>query len=437
MNQAKKGSGTYFLDDTLVQIRTDNHRNNVIFTAAVWKLLDILSSWEKSNVGHHQDLTLELSAHSPSDSQHMFRNDPKLQHTYPYLADANVQYQYMLQHRHDAINDEFHGFDNGYAMTALRPRGFDSVKMAKRLTQSLDFDSFGVRFKRGQSRDHLPNVRMVTSFLIRRQYYRDICTSALRRLFNESLTNLRDIRHERWRLPDEDDQEKHDWAYGPTKGIPSEHTLASRLPSSLRSLHIFEDFNATIHGSKTSSEPRPSRIHILKGLAISAPGIEHLSVSFLSDAMECLDTDHVFPNLRSIALTSQTHLRPGQSFNELLFKAASAALKMPQLQIMEIWNCGNGYAALFRYESTGTPESSACRLTWRCSWYPAPIQDRVLEAWKNVASTVAGRELALDTHPLPPASYRRYRLILNQLALRNFVLDDISQMQVRGERRKG
>lgn len=364
----------------------------------------------------------------------MFQNDLGIQNTYPYLAETGVQRQYMMQHRNGVITDHFHWFDNGQSITALRPGGIDGFHMAERLIQPLDFDFFRIKFKRGQSKDHLPKVKMVTSFLIRRQYYRDIHPSALGRLFDESLTNLRDIRHERWRLPYDIFQEMHDWTYGPTEEFPSGQggTLGSKLPSSLESLHIFEDFNATIHGSETSNRPRPSRIQVLKGLAISAPGIKHLSVSFLSDAMDCLEiSDHMFPNLQSIALSSQTYLRPTQSFNELLHKAALAAMKMPKLQIMEIWNCENGYAAIFRYEATGTPESSACRLTWRCSWYAASIRDRVVKAWKNVASTIASRELILDTDPLPPASYPQYGSIIGQLKLRSFILDHISQMQVR------
>lgn len=419
---------------TLVNQHTN--RNNIIFTQALWKLLDILSTWEKSNINlDHQNLTLEFSAHSPSDSQHAFQNVLEIQNAYPYLDESSVQRQYMMQHRTGIITDLFQRLGNRQSIT---------VPMAARLVRPLDFDFSGVRFKQGQSKDRLPEVKMVTSFLIRRQYYRDICTSALARLYNESLPNLRTIRHERWRLPHDLCQQMYDWSYGPTQEFPfkslgqmSSAGSKSKLPSSLESLHLFEDFNATIHGSRTSSRPRPSRIQILKGLATAGPGVKHLTVSFLSDAMDCLEIpdNSLFPNLESIALTSQTCFRPTSftNFNVLLHKAALAARKMPKLQIMEIWNCENGYAAIFRYEATGAAESSACRLTWRCSWYPAsPIQDRVVKAWETVASTVTSRELLLDiTDPLPPRSYPRYGCILGQLKLRSFILDPISQMQVR------
>lgn len=409
------------------------NRNNVIFTAALWKLLDILSTWEKNNVDHHPNLTLELSAHSPSDGQHVFQNEVGLRNTYPYLAGIGVQRQYMKQHRGDEANDPFHSFEIGQSLPAQLKR----VHMAGRLIpQPLEFDFFGVRFKRGQSKDHLPRVKTISSFLIRRQCYRNVCPLALGRLFSESLTNLRDIRHERWRLPFDLFMETfHDWTDELTEDLPSglKGTLGRNLPASLESLHIFEDSKDLMLSSETSSRPRRSRIQILKGLATSVPGIKHLSVSFLSDAMACLEVsdETIFPNLQTIALTSQDMLRPTQRFGELLHKAALAAMKMPKLQIMEIWNAEDGHAAIIRYEAAGTPDSSACRLTFRCSWYLEPIQDCVVEAWRQVASAITPRQLIVYITPLPAAIYPQYGSVIGQLKLRNHILDDISQMQVR------
>lgn len=142
-----------------------------------------------------------------------------------------------------------------------------------------------------------------------------------------------------------------------------------------------------------------------------------------------------FPNLESIALTSQEYLQPDQpGINDLLRKAAIAAMRMPKLQIMELWNCIDGHAAIFRYESTGTAESSASRITWRSSW-DFPLEElrrnRVIMAWEKVALRNAGRELIVETDPLPFGAYSRYGAILRHLELRNMILDPISCMQVR------
>lgn len=67
----------------------------------------------------------------------------------------------------------------------------------------------------------------------------------------------------------------------------------------------------------------------------------------------------------------------------------------------------------------------------RCSWHAAAIPNRVVKAWRSVASTIASRQLVLDTEPLPPASYSHYGSILGQLKLRDSTLHEISQMQVR------
>lgn len=133
------------------------HRNNVVFTSAVWKLLDILSTWESSDAGHGQELSLELSAHSLSDSQHMYQDQIGLQDDYPYLADSKVQRDFMMRCHHDAtskknqLNDEFHELEDGkrHSLYLHRHTRWLMEAMAKRLIRPLDFNFFDVRFRRG------------------------------------------------------------------------------------------------------------------------------------------------------------------------------------------------------------------------------------------------------------------------------------------------
>ncbi|ROW02405.1 hypothetical protein VMCG_06077 [Cytospora schulzeri] len=420
---------------------TESVTNNVIFTSAVWRLLDILSTWENCDSGHGQELTLELSAHSPSDSQHIFQDEIGLQDDYPYLADSRVQKEYIMRchnnmtSNNNRLKDDFHKFKTGSSLAYPHQQQLEMNLMANRLIRPLDFDFSKTPIRRGQSKKRLPKVKMVTSLLIRRQYYRELCPSALGRLFTESLTGLRQIRHERWQLPWTIGQVLYDMEYGPTdawnpSGLGT--VLGSKLPSPLESLHIFEDFNIAIHGQKHVGKPRRSGIQVLKGLADSAPNIKHLSVSFLSDAMDCFEPPFgTFPSLESIALTSQGSLqRDPALLNQLLYKAAIAAMKMPKLQIMELWNCANGHADIIRYESTGTAESSACKLTWRSSWREkSTLKKRVIEAWEEVASTNASRELSVEKDPLPKGCYSEYGAILHHLKLRDSILHPISAMQ--------
>lgn len=374
----------------------------------------------------------------------MFQDHIGLQDDYPYFAESRVQREYIMRYHHDRtrnnnqLKGDFHKFNTISSLAPPYQQHLDMNIVANRLIRPLDLDFFGIRFRRGQSKDCLPEVKMITSLLIRRQYYRELCPSALGRLFIESLTGLRQIRHERWRLPWTLGQDIYDMAYGPTEvWNPSGAgtVLGSKLPPSLESLHIFEDFNAAIHGRTHTETPRRSGIQVLKGLVSSAPNLKHLSVSFFSDAMDCLKLPAgIFANLESIALTSQVYLRPETGPpNRLLYKAANAAMKMPKLQIMELWNCANGHADILRYESVGTASSSACRLTWRSSWccMKSTLEKRVVEAWEEVASTNASRELIVETYPLPPGSYSQYGAMLHHLKLRNSILDPISGMQVR------
>jgi len=53
---------------------TSSDRNGSTISKAIWKLFDILSAWESGPEHERRDLTLELSAHSPSDSKHWFKN---------------------------------------------------------------------------------------------------------------------------------------------------------------------------------------------------------------------------------------------------------------------------------------------------------------------------------------------------------------------------
>lgn len=422
-------------------------RNNIIFTKAVWSLLEILSQWEKIDANHGQELTLEISAHSPSDLTHKLMLKAVDQDDYPFRAGTSAQREYIMRYYKDTVRmlrNQLKSLSHDIGAISRIPLGALDLHgdrhFAERPLSRLDFDLFGVNFKHGQPQSRLPEVRMVSSFLLRRQHYRSLSNNALRRLVEESFTGLRDLRFERWRLANPNFQEMEDWKLGLAVISPqgAGGILGSKVPSPLETLSLFEDFSENMHGADQVDEPRPSRLRLLAWVANYAVNMKHFSVSFLSDAKDCLDlSGHTFPKLQSIALTSQHWLEPTEENTEkLLLLAARAAERMPSLQIMEIWTCRNGHAAIFRYEATGTSESSASRLTWRCSWDTPEkpiVWSRVIAAWRHVASTIASRELMFTQDPLPhaPNQYRTYGGIIHQLKLRNWILDPTSVMQVR------
>ncbi|KAJ9150540.1 hypothetical protein NKR19_g5269 [Coniochaeta hoffmannii] len=132
--------------------------------------------------------------------------------------------------------------------------------------------------------------------------------------------------------------------------------------------------------------------------------------------------------------------------NAFLRAAAAVAMKMPKLKTMELWNCGQGQACVFRYDavdySASEPEHS-CRLTWRSTWGPSRdlvAEPAVLEVWGGVARARGCHPPVLfERRPLPVgAREREYTshhdlLRLGALKLARYVLHDTSRAQASAE----
>ncbi|VUC24435.1 unnamed protein product [Clonostachys rosea] len=165
--------------------------------------------------------------------------------------------------------------------------------------------------------------------------------------------------------------------------------LVQSLPSTLKRLVLFENFNQHFV-SFLSDYPliRAPCPNLSQAIAEASLNLESLSVSYLSDASLFFDAykfSTVWPNLRSIALTSQL-LRPDadiKTINGLLEKAATAALGMPKLETLEIWNGQKGVAALLRYQP------SRAALTWRATW-ELTISSSIIQAFGNAAPSHCG-----------------------------------------------
>lgn len=457
--------------EILHEFIVDLTRNNILFTKALWMLLDILSTWKRDESTHRSPFTLELSARSPSDAKHIFQDIAELQGDYPHFLDSSAQKEHLVRRRNELathpIQDPPHHFFNAeryFWVAGTRMY----VKYRTMRILRLDFSGISESDRRQtpNSTTRLPQVRMITSLLIRRQSYSQLHPGDLGALFTDSLTGLCHIRLEKWRAPCRSGgwkqtgtwwSQRNDISYGPIahvgpyksetkelldllsrrEQLERNGLLVAHLPSSLESLHLMEDIDLCIYGEKLLKIPRQSNILVLKALAISVPHLKHLSISFLSDANECLSfSAGSFPNLESVAFTSQHYLQPsGGKLDDLLHKAATAAMEMPNLQIMELWNCIDGHAAIFRYESRSTAKTTASTLTWRCSWqgWNSVVGGSVIEAWSQVAATNADRRLQFKVEPLrdEASKYAQYGGVLHHLKLRESILDGISEMQVR------
>jgi hypothetical protein len=334
------------------------------------------------------------------------------------------------------------------------------AQFAKRLVRPLKFVNRQLR---------LPEASIVTEFLIRRQHFRDISTPSLRKLL-ESLPSLRILRRENWRLITQKervvDDRRYALQYGASKKTQdgSRYLLTTALPRSLIHLQLFEDFERQLHGKRDCERSRLSLIELLPSLAILTPRLQHLAVSFLTDAIDCFGLrrvylsegaipdhmTHLFPHLENVILTSQEHLRPTQTNNKtnaLLRAAAAIALKMPKLKVLEIWNCGQGHACLFRYDSTLASSEHVGVITWRSNWMSFSGRDLVIEtdvlkAWEKVIVTSLGETCHLLPEPIrfkrmalpvghAKIRYLSYHSIIEHLKLAGIALHPTSKMQVR------
>lgn len=420
-------------------------------------------------------MTLELSAHSRSDSDHLLRGDAEHRQDYPHNAGISWQRNYIEHHLNLLWgsplaqlflfmgSNHYHDMNGILAARALVFGATNATPVnmnedaAQRLISPLCLDFPNAQLWWRRRVDRLPEVRMVSSFLMRRQYYRPLAYSTLVDLVGNSLTGLRSMRCEPWRpvILGGQDPARWDLSLGSTSEVGGGHgagALVRSLPPALETLSVFEDFSTKMNGLGNVNTPRVSGTNLIQSLAHYTPNIKNISISFISDAKDCLDLPtQTFPKLESIALTSQHWLEPKDKNTEnLMLLAAAAAQSMPSLQIMEVWTCGAGHAAILRYEATGTPHSSAARLTWRASWDSKDSDDSddsddtedsqgkiswddVVAAWRQVAHTNAFRELRFAMDPLPrdPDRYKKHGEIMHLLKLRNFIADPTSVMQLR------
>jgi hypothetical protein len=158
----------------------------------------------------------------------------------------------------------------------------------------------------------------------------------------------------------------------------------------LRRLVIFENFDQTYAASYMTLHIDPVRIpcaYVSRAVANASLTLEHLSASFLVDARDFFDARELswkWPNLTWLALTSRLLVPQGPptELDDMLRAAAAAAMKMPNLETMEIWIGEKGLAMLFKYQRAepGQPAVITLRGTWELTLRPPVIED-----WDSVA----------------------------------------------------
>ncbi|KAI1733463.1 hypothetical protein F4680DRAFT_463806 [Xylaria scruposa] len=427
--------------NTSVKFETESEedRNNQIVTEAVCQLLQILSSWGKQDT----DLTLELSVHSPSDSKHHLPKYYPSGDIYPHLSKEDCTYQ------------DFHAH---MPRKKRRRRAQDNGRDGKeRQRERIFYRSLEIDFETTNIPEHsqLLSAQVVKKLLIRRQYAFTLDQDSLFGII-ESLPGLESISLEAEPVI--------------MKGLGLGSELGHYLPSNqlLKTLSIFED----------DQGPRCQRyvmrdLDPLSGASLAHDSclLEHLSVSFAIDARAffqdfwpgalpvpmvslverqrqsdqwkanntntgqslCTAASKKWPRLKSLALTSVLlHPRsPKSMIDELLQAAANAAVEMPSLQVMEIWNHDQDLNVLciFQYRRVG---SSSCPIIHMSNTWGYRLPLAVVRSWSKVSTMQEGRDVRVSEQNLDPEELgsRSCGSIINHLELRNLVLQPISRCQL-------
>lgn len=172
-----------------------------------------------------------------------------------------------------------------------------------------------------------------------------------------------------------------------------------------------------------------------RAIANASLTLEHLSVSFMVEARHFFDAPKLswkWPNLTWLALTSRL-LVPQERRTELddmLRAAAATAMKMPNLETMEIWNGKKGLAMLFRYQrpERERPAVITCRGTWELTLRPLVIQ-----AWDSVALRHGGQGHVIVKELLDVDAVKSHGDAIHHLKLSRSVIRPVSLRQIQME----
>lgn len=105
------------------------------------------------------------------------------------------------------------------------------------------------------------------------------------------------------------------------------------------------------------------------------------------DFFQARQSEWVWENLTTLALTSRQLNRKSSTANidaaALLRSAAAAALSMPKLHTMAIWNGKRGEACKFQYSA----QQGCASITWKGTWGFKLMTGDVVRDWEAVAAT--------------------------------------------------
>ncbi|KAK4065154.1 uncharacterized protein Triagg1_8593 [Trichoderma aggressivum f. europaeum] len=364
----------------------------LLVTTTFMALFTILSAWKPSG-----GLVLDISVFSPSDARHWFK----------YLT-------FMPDTASGASPDE------------CRPRRSPDHFLLPRC-EIFGEETFDNDEQEEQWWQQLPAVPAVTAVLLRQQTRRRWKPTTLKYMFSR-LPGLEGIHYEPWIEP-------FDHQQGVTDGY-SVSLLESLASQPLRKLVLFENFNPLYLPDFGDYSPaRVSTLQVSRAVAKASLELEHLSASFMVDAghfFQACEPSWTWPNLTWLAMTSSL-LGPDASpvaTDDMLIAASAAAIKMPKLQVMEIWNGQEGLAVLFRYQRA---KERRLATILRKGTREVALGFAVVTAWEDVAREHGCPGCKIVTELVDFGLVRSHGDAIHQLQLSNPVIRPVSLWQMRWE----
>ncbi|KAL7939164.1 hypothetical protein V8C35DRAFT_1856 [Trichoderma chlorosporum] len=373
--------------------------NNDIIELAVGKLFGILKSWEKELLKiqpAYRGMTLEMSIHSPSDPKYVFRGvtAPRLEKGLSWENEAGLE---------GAVARIFGG-------------------------------SVHIRFYQ-----NLPQLNLVTKFVMKRHTRRRISSFTLHQILSR-FPRLEHLIYEPWQQSLDTVQDLVDAGYV--------NLIKGSLPKGLKHVTLLEDqqngqagFSVPSDSAQTAPTRTPNPF-VGAALAKRSLEFESLSASFLveaNDFFRAYRREWTWAALRSLTLTSQylDSKRSPDEINGMLTAAGDAALAMPRLRTMEIWNGGPGHAAVFEYHA----EHNEAYIAWYSTWDLIIDSHTTIKAWEFVGYKNHGCRIGVHDRHIPligtGSNFRHYQDIIQQLRTKRNVISRESLDELRLEIRDG
>ncbi|KAK2729985.1 hypothetical protein CKAH01_09894 [Colletotrichum kahawae] len=398
------------------QVFDYNETDGNLVVYAFTALTALLSMWEPRS-----NLVLDISVYSPDDTSHCFkylsfRPDTHRGECSSLLQRSSERDQQVIP----TIHDPSHGWVAGRQTVA--PNELSIYNSFEEIMSRASFQDEQHEIRCWQ---RLPLVPAVTVVLLRQQTRRRWLPTSIAYMLTR-FPNMKELCYEPWREWSQASQQQTDER--------NRALIDSLQQTKLSKLTIFENFNEAYPKSLPQCpairKPSPAVSHKLARASLQ---LTELSASFVINASCFLYAGKGFSlewdNLTRLMLTSRGFTEDAdiEYINSVLQDAAGAALKMPKLETMELWNGRHGVAMLFRYQKARDGQSAV--ITVRGTFKLA-LGSTVTEAWDAVALRHRHGRVVVQSSLINPAVIRSHGDAICQLGLSAEVIRPVSLQQI-------